>query len=127
MVIQSFGYLHEVPDASGGALLVDLRQSLRNPADDPALIEMTGLDDAVISHVLETSGAFEVIVRTVDQAIGLLEVNGPRNRIARVLIGCQGGRHRSVVVASSVCQALAGRGIRVEVEHLHVDRPVRRD
>lgn len=124
IVIQSFGFLHEVPEAPAGALLIDLRSALRNPADDPALIEMTGLDDPVISHVLETPGAMMVIERTVEQTKALYEANCRRNLMARVLVGCQGGRHRSVVIAASVCQVLTSHGYKAEVEHLHVDRPV---
>lgn len=124
IVIQSFGFLHEVPEAPAGALLIDLRTALRNPANDPTLIEMTGLDDPVIWHVMETPGALAVIDRTVDQALALYEANRRRNLMARVLVGCQGGRHRSVVIAATVCRALNAKGYKAEVEHLHIDRPV---
>jgi RNase adaptor protein for sRNA GlmZ degradation len=124
IIVQSFGFLHEVPAAPIGALLVDLRTALRNPHDDPQMRYRTGRDDAVRQHVLETQGAFEVIARTTRQALALFEVNDKQFQMARVLVGCQGGRHRSVVVADMVGEALAARGIRTEVEHLHINRPV---
>lgn len=124
IIIESFGFLHEVPTAPTGALLIDLRTALRDPHIDPAMRQLTGLDDAVVQNVLAQPGAFEVVNRTIDQALGLLAVNEKRNLAARVLVGCQGGRHRSVVVADAACEAIRARGIRIEVEHLHVGRPV---
>lgn len=126
IIVSSFGFLHEVPASSGiGALLVDLRTALRNPHDDPAMRQMTGHDDAIRSHVLETRGAFEVIQRTAKQAAALyVSYNRQKNLVLRVLVGCQGGRHRSVVVADEVAGILTARGFRTEVEHLHITRPV---
>ena len=112
IIIQSFGFLHGVPASPTGALLIDLRTALLDPHVDPAMRQLTGLDDAVVQNVLEQPMAFEVISRTVDQALGLLAVNERRNRVTRVLAGCQGGRHRSVVVADAAGEAIKGRGVR---------------
>jgi RNase adaptor protein for sRNA GlmZ degradation len=122
--IETFGFLHGVPLTSS-ALLVDLRTRLRNPADDPALVDMTGLDEAVRQHVLTTRSAATVIEQTVDQVRTLLAgCTDPRVRIVRLLIGCQGGRHRSVAVGEMVAQALTDSGIVMEITHHHIDRPV---
>lgn len=125
--VKTFGFLHEVPAAPVGAVLVDLRTALRNPHDDPAMRELTGEDDAVRHHVLTTSGAVTVIQDAIGQALAVHTYNNSRNFITTVLVGCQGGKHRSVAIGNAVADALTDRGLRVEVEHLHKDRPVVQD
>ncbi|WP_412075347.1 hypothetical protein [Streptomyces sp. col6] len=73
-------------------LCVDLRRALRNPADDPAMRYRTGLDDDVYQHVLNTSGARDLINRTAVQ-LHLLVDEVPVGRVARMTVACQGGRH----------------------------------
>jgi galactitol-specific phosphotransferase system IIB component len=125
IIVQSFGFLHGVPDTSGeGVLLIDLRTALRNPADNRQLVKLTGLHEAVYQHVLATPGAIETIEQTVRQTRALAKGTRRSDRPVRVLVGCQGGRHRSVVVAHEVHRLLADAGHQVKVEHLHVDRPV---
>ncbi|MEU5090646.1 RNase adapter RapZ [Streptomyces sp. NPDC021356] len=76
-------------------LYLDLRRALRNPADDPALRSMTGLDAEVYAHVLATPGAREVVARTAAQLRALAD-EVPRGRLVRLTVACQGGRHRGV-------------------------------
>lgn len=118
VTIESFGYLHGLP--SGDGLLVDLRDRIRDPHIDPAMRQMTGLDDAVYEHVLATPGAREIVTRIVEQVAALYRHHGA----VRVLIGCQGGRHRSVAIARAVDDALARHGLDAEVVHRHVTRDV---
>jgi UPF0042 nucleotide-binding protein len=118
VTIESFGYLHGLP--AGDGLLVDLRDRIRDPHIDPAMRQMTGLNDAVYEHVLATPGAREIVTRIVEQVAALCRHHGD----ARVLIGCQGGRHRSVAVARAVDDALARHGLDAEVFHHHVTRDV---
>ncbi len=124
VVVMSFGFLHGVPPTAVGPLLVDLRQQLRDPHTDPALRQLNGLDQAVRTKVLTMPGAFEIIRFTAGQAQFLLRYNSTRNFMVRVLVGCQGGRHRSVVVAEQVAHTLSKRGIETAVEHQHIHFPV---
>lgn len=118
VTIESFGYLHGLP--SGDGLLIDLRHRIRDPHIDPEMRQKTGLDDAVYEHVLATPGAREIVTRIVEQVAALHRHHGA----VRVLIGCQGGRHRSVAVARAVDDALARYGLDAEVLHRHVTRDV---
>lgn len=126
-VIRSIGVRHDgAHNLVTDGLYVDLRQALRNPADDPAMRYLTGLDAEVYAHVLSTPGARELISRTVDQLCALAD-EVPRGRLARLTVACQGGRHRSVAVAEAVARSVwdvwgGQRG--VEVEHHHIDHPV---
>ena len=122
--VETFGFLHSVPETSTGAVLVDLRHALRNPHHDPAMRELTGEDEAVRHHVLTTPGAVTCIQDTVGQALAVRAYNDRRNHVTNVLIGCQGGKHRSVAIGNAVTEALRDRGFRVEIEHRHMHRPV---
>ena len=126
VVITTFGVLHgEAP--SGDALTVDLRHALRNPFDDPAMRELTGFDQVVREHVLETEGAQDII----GDALGRIQAaltwargwHDPR--IVEVHVFCKGGRHRSVAVGQELCRSLTEDfGIGAEITHRDVDKPV---
>jgi rhodanese/phosphatase family RapZ-like protein len=123
--VVSFGYGHgeDLPAADHTA---DVRDWFKDPHVSPELRELTGRDQAVIDNVLETEGV-------VDYLDGLYRLaNTLRNlqvRTVTIAIGCVGGRHRSVVIAQQLADMAEGAGWTVQVEHLHVDRPVirRRD
>ncbi|MFJ9558339.1 hypothetical protein ACIRPH_31415 [Nocardiopsis sp. NPDC101807] len=117
--ITTFGVLHgDEPDASC-PIRVDLTTALRNPADDPAMIEMTGLDVRVRDHVMNTPGAVEIrdqALMDIKEALGDGEV--------QVLVYCRGGRHRSVAMGEELYDALAARGVDVRVVHRDVEKAV---
>jgi UPF0042 nucleotide-binding protein len=81
--------------------------------------QLTGLDGAVCRHVLKTPGARDLIASITEQA-----VVAAKRRPVRVLIGCQGGRHRSVVVALEVAKLARLFGVPADVTHHHVTQPV---
>lgn len=116
--VESFGYRHGQPP--GGDLVIDLRHRIRNPADDPRMREMTGLDEPVHRHVMTTPGARSLIADIAEQAMRAAW----KHHQVRVLIGCQGGRHRSVVVAVEVARLAHLCGIEATVIHHHITRPV---
>ncbi|PSK83038.1 UPF0042 nucleotide-binding protein [Murinocardiopsis flavida] len=121
--VTSFGYHHG--PAPSADLVVDVRHSLRNPANNPALIHMTGLDSEVAAHVMATPGATGLVVRTAAWVNGLLtDLPAERWRRVDVAIGCAGGRHRSVALAEALADALRTTGTPTEVVHRDVDRPV---
>lgn len=119
VTITTYGVLHgDEPNASN-PIRVDLTEALRNPADDPLMIEMTGLDARVRTHVMNTPGAVEIR----DQALAGIEedfADGP----VQVLVFCRGGKHRSVAMGEELRDALAAQGVEVRVVHRDVEKAV---
>ncbi len=119
--VTSFGYLHgDAPVSSD--LVLDARDLIRDPHVDPVLRQMTGRDTKVMVAVMDTPGA-ESLVALLVQAAAALAGSEPDIWV-RVAIGCQGGRHRSVVLADAVGGALATRGHEVQIYHRDVRQPV---
>lgn len=124
-VITSFGIPHgEIPETVGAVLLLDLREALYNPFDDPAIRELTGLNPVVAARVLNSPDAEDVITDTVGRLLALREYTTPLGHRADLTIMCKGGRHRSVAIAEEVAARLRVLGIDVEVEHRDIDKPV---
>jgi RNase adaptor protein for sRNA GlmZ degradation len=124
-VIITYGSLHgEAPEGTAPVISVDLRTALRNPADDPAMIHMTGLDARVRDHVLSTPGAQEIIADTVGRILAAYAWSGATNRRQDAMIFCRGGRHRSVAIAEAVAARLRSLGHNTEVEHRDITLPV---
>ncbi|MEU7743350.1 RNase adapter RapZ [Nonomuraea sp. NPDC049158] len=119
VVVTSFGHGHA--PAPQVDLLVDARRTFRNPHHDPAMRELTGLDDVVRRHVLATPGVPEVIVHVAAAARALAAATG---RTANVGCGCTGGRHRAPVLAEGVAAELRAHGVAVTVIHRDVNKPV---
>ncbi|MEU9606143.1 RNase adapter RapZ [Streptomyces sp. NPDC048057] len=122
--VVSFGYGHAAPPLAD--ITLDLRRALRNPHHDPAMRQMTGLDDRVYQHVLATPGAWQLAAQTTLAAHILLTESGAP--MLTVAAGCVGGRHRAVVMAREI-QKLAllyveASGYEVELVHRDVHRPV---
>ncbi|MEU8762709.1 RNase adapter RapZ [Streptomyces sp. NPDC048659] len=126
-VISSIGVRHHgAHDLVTDGLYLDLRRTLRNPADDPVLRYGTGLDAKVRAHVMATPRAREVITLTALRLRALADET-PADRLTRLTVACQGGRHRSVAVAEAigrlVWEAWGGR-YGVEIQHHHIDHSV---
>jgi UPF0042 nucleotide-binding protein len=121
VVVQSFGWLHPagVPLAH---VKLDLRHAIRNPHDDPTMRELTGLHPRVRARVLETPGATEIIDNLVRDVCAAAEQRDDLD--TRVAVGCQGGRHRSVVVAAELVARLTEIGYAAQVHHRDVHLPV---
>lgn len=118
ILITTFGILHgPAPRENTPVVAVDLTTALRNPADDPGMIYMTGLDAKVRDHVLSTAGAEEIISAAVEQIL-----TAGHN----AHFWCQGGRHRSVAAAEEAAARLRARGMAVTVVHRDIDKPVLR-
>jgi UPF0042 nucleotide-binding protein len=121
LTLSSFGYKY-------GAQLeadwvVDAR-ILRNPFWEPALRPLTGLDPAVRAHVLDDPSAGELLDRLADLLRWTVaEMAGRRRTRLHAAVGCTGGRHRSVVVATELAGRLRGEGIAVVLRHRDVERP----
>jgi UPF0042 nucleotide-binding protein len=119
ITVVSFGYGHGQPPVA--EVTYDLRTILRNPFHDPELKNLTGLDDAVYTHVLETRGAEPLAQVVAWMAVGLGEYSGADITLA---FGCVGGRHRSVGLARRTHEILLLTNRPVAIEHRDVDKPL---
>jgi UPF0042 nucleotide-binding protein len=119
LFVTSFGYRYGVPREAD--LVFDVR-FLNNPHYDPALRNLTGEDPAVQEAVAadrDFDGFFESVT-------GLLEILLPRyaeegKSYLTIAIGCTGGRHRSVFVATRLAEWLSANTWRVGVSHRDID------
>jgi len=118
VTVLSFGFKHGLPvDAD---IVLDAR-FLPNPFWVPELAASDGRDAPVRTYVLAQPGAGEL----VDRAVGLVELAEPGylregKRFATLAVGCTGGRHRSVALASVIAERLAGGGTAASVVHRDV-------
>jgi UPF0042 nucleotide-binding protein len=102
--VLSFGYKYGIPvDAD---LVLDCR-FIPNPHWIPELRPLSGLDDAVYSHVLATDGVGDFVksyVAVVEKMIpGYLQEG---KKYVTIAIGCTGGKHRSVSIAREIASQL---------------------
>ncbi len=126
VALYSFGYLHDTQVFTWRPhFIVDVRKLFRDPHHDPQFRELTGHHHAVQARVLTQSGAQQFVAAQTAAVAAVLpaDENDPAEIIS-IAIGCAGGRHRSVVLVEAVAADLAFRGVRVEVRHLHIERPV---
>lgn len=123
-VITTYGDHHgATPSATAPVISIDLRTALRNPADDPALIEMTGLDARVREHVLNTPGAEEIVKDATSRILAAYKGSDLNHR-QDAFVFCMGGRHRSVAIAEAIAERLRAFGHGTEVDHRDIDKPV---
>jgi UPF0042 nucleotide-binding protein len=103
--------------------VVDARM-LRNPFWEQELRPLTGLDPAVRAHVLDHPPGAEFVDRLEQLLRWTMEAMAERRRTRlHVAVGCTGGRHRSVVVASELAGRLRGEGVTVALRHRDIERP----
>lgn len=123
LTVQSFGFARGLP--RNADLVFDMR-FLRNPHWEPALRELTGLDQAVSDYVTEDP-AYEAALSRIEE---LLLILLPRYRAegkayVQVAFGCTGGRHRSVHVAERVAARLRAEGFSPTLDHRDLATPPR--
>ena len=109
VTVMSFGYKHGLPmDAD---LVFDAR-FLPNPFYVEDLRPLTGLDRPVFEFVFgyqQTRQFMEKLQELVDFLLPLYIEEGKLG--LTIAIGCTGGRHRSVAIASALNNYLAARGV----------------
>jgi RNase adapter protein RapZ len=119
--VLSFGFKHGVPvDAD---LMFDAR-CLPNPHFVPALRRRTGRDRAVVTFMQRDAATREFIAKIDDYVRFALPyyVHEGKSYLT-VAIGCTGGRHRSVMIAEQLRDALASvPDTRVRVIHRDIRR-----
>jgi UPF0042 nucleotide-binding protein len=121
----SFGFRHGLPETAD--LMVDVR-FLPNPNFEEELRYRTGLDPAVESYVLDKPRTRAFLSRFfdfLDYLLPLYEEEG--KAFLTVAIGCTGGQHRSIAVASALERHLRDRKLEVRVTHRDSDAAVRRE
>lgn len=119
----SFGFGHGTPPRAD--FVIDVRDFLRNPFDDMELRELTGLDEAVRQHVLDTPGAIGLLRNVAATASALAADLAPHRHVVTVAWGCSGGRHRAVALAEETAALVWASGAdMVEVQHRDVDKPL---
>lgn len=116
--IVSFGHKYGSPGDFD--LLFDVRH-LPNPYFDPKLKKLPGTDNKVVKFL----GSEPEVVETTRRFAELLEYLLPLYRkegksYLTIGIGCTGGRHRSVMVAESIGEALRRDGYDTSVIHRDV-------
>lgn len=106
--IVSFGFKYGIP--ADCDLVFDVR-FLPNPFYVESLKHKTGLDQDVRDHVCQTGEAEEFLSRLKDMLSFLLPryVNEGKNQLV-IGIGCTGGRHRSVTIASLLYDSMRDSG-----------------
>ncbi len=114
----SFGFKYGIP--SHADLVFDVR-FLPNPYFIPHLRQLTGLDPAVRSYVVQNPEA-EQLLRYIMEYLQTFRPLYDREgkSYLTVGIGCTGGRHRSVAIAEELGMRLAGTGTLL-VNHRDLD------
>lgn len=120
IAVESFGFKHGLPmDAD---IVMDVR-FLPNPHWDEVLRPLTGLDAPVREFVMGHDEARTFVDNLVGLLGGIVPLYAAEGKsYLTIAIGCTGGRHRSVAVASEVAARLQASGHPVRVGHRDIDR-----
>jgi RNase adapter protein RapZ len=119
--VSSFGFKYGPPLEADW--VVDSRV-LPNPFWEPDLRPLTGLDEPVRTFLLRTPETREFLARTGALLEWVIATARRRGREAmHIAVGCTGGRHRSVVIATELGRALGSGEVAVVVRHRDVQRP----
>ncbi len=118
--VVSFGYRHGLPPEAD--LVFDVR-FLANPHYEPSLRAGTGLDAEVATFVEQDSAFAPFFATLTDMLTSLLPAYEREGKAyLTIAIGCTGGRHRSVHVASRLAEVLRAAGWPASLRHRDVER-----
>ena len=118
--ILSFGFKYGMPEESD--LVFDVR-FLPNPFYNPDLKEFSGLDLVIKNYVM----SHDVSIRFMESLLGMIHFLIPhyitegKSQLI-VSIGCTGGRHRSVTLASELFNSLEAASQHVAIHHRDIDK-----
>jgi UPF0042 nucleotide-binding protein len=116
----SFGYRYGVP--SDADLVFDVR-FLPNPHFVPQLRKYTGQDPKVREYIRSFPQTSEFLKRIEGLLVYLMpHYIGEGKSYLTIAFGCTGGRHRSVMLAESVSEALSKRGYSTKVVHRDIEK-----
>lgn len=115
VLVMSFGFKYGVPPEAD--LVFDVR-FLPNPNFVPALKSLTGNHRSVVRYMkrqVDTDGFLRRLGSFLSYVIPRYIREG--KAYLTIAMGCTGGRHRSVMIANSIAEALGGRGYPIKVRH----------
>ncbi len=118
--LTSFGFKYGIP--SDANLVFDVR-FLPNPHYDEKLRPFDGLHPLVRRFVETSPECGEFLKKTTDLAAYLIpKYQSEGHSYLGIAVGCTGGRHRSVVVAGALAEALSNMGYAPYIRHRDKDR-----
>lgn len=118
MTFMSFGFKYGIPLEAD--LIIDVR-CLPNPYYIPNLKPLTGLDKEIRDYVLNSEDTQEFVSRVLsmlDFSVPLYLKEGKSELV--IGIGCTGGKHRSVTIASLLEDHFVQKGYRCVIQHRDV-------
>jgi len=115
----SFGFKHGYPEAD---MVWDVR-FLPNPYWIPALRNHTGLEEPVVTYVLENTTGQRFLDHCIPFLLFFLNSHQRAGREEiRLAVGCTGGRHRSVAVIGRLQKTLADTEFDLNVFHRDITK-----
>lgn len=118
--VLSFGFKHGIPLEAD--LVFDVR-FLPNPYYIPELRNKTGLDEDVHQFVFQYQATKDFMDKLEDLINFTLPQYVEEGKTELVIaVGCTGGRHRSVAVASELAAFITNRGYTVVLDHRDMNR-----
>ena len=120
VTVVSFGFRFGIPTHAD--LVLDVR-FLPNPYFIPELKPFPGTDERVSGFVLAQPDARAFLERVVDLLAFLLpRYRGEGKSYLTIAIGCTGGKHRSVALASALAERLSSSGQPVRLWHRDMEK-----
>ena len=121
--IISFGFKYGIPIDCD--LVFDVR-FLPNPFYIAELKKHTGKHEKVKNFVFQKEETKEFMKRIEDLIFYLLPYYVKEGKSRLVIgVGCTGGRHRSVVIANSLCEKISQKEYRAVCEHRDIDKDIK--
>ena len=118
--VVSFGYKFGIP--TDADLVFDVR-FLPNPFYVDDLRTMSGLDDPVKDYIFSSSSAGDFLKMLYEMVDYLLPLYAEEGKLSlNIAVGCTGGRHRSVAVASALYDHLKKAGAKVTFTNRDMDK-----
>ena len=118
--VMSFGFKHGIPLEAD--LVFDVR-FMPNPYYIKELRDKTGLDQEVYDYVFQFQQTKDFVKKIEDMLMFLLPLYSEEGKTVLVVaIGCTGGHHRSVAVARTLTEYIAGQGYSVAEDHRDITR-----
>lgn len=118
--VVSFGYKFGIP--TDADLVFDVR-FLPNPFYVDDLRTMSGLDEPVKDYIFSSSSAGDFLKMLYEMVDYLLPLYAEEGKLSlNIAVGCTGGRHRSVAVASALYDHLKKAGVKITFTNRDMDK-----
>ena len=121
VTVLSFGFKYGIPEDAD--LVFDVR-FLPNPYYDEHLRPLTGQVQAVRDYVMQ-GGTADIFLKKLYDMIDFLlpnYINEGKNQLV-IVVGCTGGKHRSVTIARALYEHLEAAGeYGIRIDHRDIDK-----